>query len=169
MIRHIIPWGLIVCLALPLVLGTSNYAKESLPPEEAEVRAAMEAYGKAIASKDLDACMALFDPNPETVMMGTGPGERWLGVDEIREAHANFFASFDSESSRTTWSQVQIQGNVAWGASMREVVNYHKNRKNEFFLNISAVLVKRDGKWRVSMFHFSNLTGPEVSDAGPEL
>jgi uncharacterized protein (TIGR02246 family) len=161
--RRTIAITVAVCLAVPIILIGSNHERGNISKDEAEVHAALEAYGKAISSKDLEACMALFDPDPKTVMLGTGPGERWLGLDEIREAHARFFDSFDSEKSQATWRLMQIQGDVAWGASMREVVNYYKNEKNEFFLNISAVVVKRDGKWRVSMFHFSNLTGPDAS------
>jgi hypothetical protein len=105
--------------------------------------------------------MSMFVDDPKTVMLGTGPGERWLGLEAIREAHLRFFDSFDSEESKATWRIAQIDGNVAWGASMRVVTDYYKNIKREFYLNISAVLVKKDGKWQISMFHFSNLTGSD--------
>ena len=127
----------------------------------AEAIAAVDAYNKAIARKDLEACMAAYAPGPDVVLLGTGPGERWQGPDEIREAHVNFFSTFDKEVSEPTWRLARGSGDVAWVASMAHVTDFFKGEKNEFSLNISTVLVKKEGKWQIALCHFSNLTGPK--------
>jgi uncharacterized protein (TIGR02246 family) len=127
---------------------------------QAEVHAVVAAYSQAIAEKKLDACVAAYG-GPEGVMLGTGPGERWVGEDEIRIAHQEFFRLFDTETSKPTWRVIRVNGEVAWIAGMSEITDYLKNVKKEFFLNFSAVLEKRDGKWKIVLFHFSNLTGME--------
>jgi uncharacterized protein (TIGR02246 family) len=125
---------------------------------QAEVQAAIAAYSRAISEKDIDACLAAYAPGPNSLMLGTGPGERWVGPEEIRSAHEEFFKDFDTETSKPTWRMVQVSGDIAWMAGMSEVVDYDKNVKNEFFLNVSGVLQKIDGKWRIVQFHFSNRT-----------
>jgi hypothetical protein len=42
-----------------------------------------------------------------------------------------------------------------------EVTDYLKNVKNEFFLNVSMVLERQEGQWKMTLFHFSNVTGGE--------
>jgi uncharacterized protein (TIGR02246 family) len=143
---------------------SSALADERESGVEAEVFAALQAYGKAIGEKNVDACMAAYAPGLGTIMLGTGPGERWVGDEEIREAHTHILGAFDKESSMSTWKLLRIKDDIAWGASQRAVTSYYKNQKKEFYLNISAVLMKQDGKWRIVLFHYSNVTAPDVQD-----
>ena len=135
---------------------------ERLAEARAEIRQTFVEYAEAISAKDLDGCMDAFAAGPETIMLGTGPGERWVGMEEIADAHQHFLASFDSESSKRTWSLGSMQGDVAWFAAMFEVAQYLANVKNEYFLNMSGVMVKQDGEWKIAQIHFSNLTGSDM-------
>ncbi len=135
---------------------------ERLTAAKAEIRQVFVEYAEGVSAKDLDACMEAFSKDPDTVMLGTGPGERWVGPEEIADAHQHFLASFDSETSKRTWSLGTMQGDVAWFAAMFEVAQYTKNVKNEFFLNMSGVMVKQDGEWKIAQIHLSNLTGSDM-------
>jgi hypothetical protein len=73
----------------------------------------MQSYIKAYQAKDIDGVMAVFADAPNTVMMGTGPDEIWLGKDDIRTAHHAFFANFKQESSENTVVSVGANGGVA--------------------------------------------------------
>jgi uncharacterized protein (TIGR02246 family) len=160
--RGLLFGALLTALAV-VSLGVAQTAPKATPMDattgpQAEVQAAIAAYARAISEKDIDACLAAYAPGTNSLMLGTGPGERWVGPEEMRTAHEQFFKDFDTESSKPTWRMVQVSGDVAWVAGMSEVVDYDKNVKNEFFLNISAVLQKIDGKWKIVQFHFSNRT-----------
>lgn len=154
--------GLGVCAAVFVIPGSLwAEAEKPLSPAQKEVLAVMDAYNKAVAAKDLDACMAAFVPGPDAFVMGTGPGESWRGPEEIRRAHVNFFKSFDKETTEPIWRNVMVSGDIAWAAAHSRMVDEYKGKKNEFFLNISAVFQKKDGAWRCALLHFSNLTGPD--------
>ena len=124
-----------------------------------EIVKVMTKYSEAIRAKDVGAIMAMFAPANDAVMMGTGPGERWIGQDAIKHAHEEFFRTFEKESGETTWRHIRVEGDMAWGTSMSHSVSYYANVKNEFSLNNSFALRKYKGEWRIVMFHFSNLTG----------
>lgn len=162
--RTMILAGLTTVLGVLLFVGlpTRLSADQRSSDEAAQIRAAMDAYRQAISNKDIDGCMAAWGSGDGIVMLGTGPGERWVGRDEIRDAHLHFFDNFDKESSESTWRMARVSGDVAWGASMVHAVNYYKNQKNEFFLNISIVMERQQGQWRVVLFHHSNITGPDI-------
>lgn len=165
MLHRTVTWaGLTAVLGVLLFVSvpTPVDAQQRSSDPAAEILAVMEAYREAVSNKDIDRCMAAWGSGDDIVMLGTGPGERWLGREEIRDAHLHFFAGFDKESSESTWRMARVSGDVAWGASMVHAENYLKNEKNEFFLNISIVLERQQGQWRIVMFHHSNLTGPDM-------
>jgi uncharacterized protein (TIGR02246 family) len=138
-------------------------AKDDKPltPAEKEIMAAIKAYNEAIANKDVDGAMGAFIASPDTLVLGTGPGETWRGPEEIRNAHLKFFENFDKETSTPIWRHITVAGDVAWTAGMTQFVDELKGEKNEFMLNSSAVMRKQDGKWRIALLHISNLTGPD--------
>jgi ketosteroid isomerase-like protein len=153
----------VLAVSVGVVLGVSQFGFTGADEREG-IRAALERYEHAVSAKDLETCMELFSQEMEPVVIGTGPGERWVGREEIMDAHRHFLSSFDSERSHRTWATGNARGDVAWGAGMFEVTQYLKNVKNEFFLNLTMVFVKEGEEWRVVLLHFSNLTGPD----GPE-
>lgn len=152
--------GIVFCLVLCLS-ACMCMAVAKTSSEEKEIVDVLKGFNQAISARDVEATLSFFAPGPGTVMMGTGPGERWVGLDEIREALEIILTSFEKENSISTWREFEVEGNIAWGASMRAVTNYMKNRKVEFALNTSMVMAKQDGKWRIVLYHYSNITAPE--------
>lgn len=134
---------------------------ESVVEKEDPVTAAAHGYLRAFAARDLEACLAAFVPGKDTVMLGTGPGERWVGLDEIRAAHKEMFKAFEKESFEPTWRVVTQKGKVAWVASEVRVTDTVAGHEKEFTMHISSVWVLRKDRWQVVLLHYSNLTGPE--------
>jgi uncharacterized protein (TIGR02246 family) len=128
---------------------------------EAEIGALLAKHDQAMTQKDMDALMALYAPGSTNVMMGTGPGEKWVGMDEIKDAYAHFFQDYDkgTPTHNCFWKNVASEGDVAWLTAMCQTTDSLKGKKREFGLNLSAVFVRQDGKWLIRMMHFSNLTG----------
>ncbi len=88
-------WLALVILAA-VVSGAA--AQQAAPAADTGVVALLRKHDEAMKQHDLDAMMALFAPGEKTVMIGTGPGERWVGKDEIRTAYVEFFKDFDKGS-----------------------------------------------------------------------
>jgi uncharacterized protein (TIGR02246 family) len=145
----------------------SEVKKEATSLEEeggdalAGVRSILQGYITAFQAKDIDGVMAVFANAPNTVMMGTGPDEIWLGKDDIRMAHLAFFTGFEKESSERTLVSVGADGDVAWLTGYIVATQKGINNKNTFQVNLSMVLEQIEDNWYISAMHFSNLTGPK--------
>jgi len=63
---------------------TSAPARQASVSTDTSVAALPQTHDEAMNQKNLEAVMALFAPGDKTVMIGTGPGERWVGKDQIR-------------------------------------------------------------------------------------
>ena len=126
------------------------------------IRSALQGYITAFQAEDIDGVMAHFADAPNTVMMGTGPDEIWLGKEDIRTAHHAFFADFEKEDSERTLVSVGADGNTAWFAGYILVTQQRKNNTTDTFqVNLSMVFERLDDKWYITTMHFSNLTGPK--------
>jgi uncharacterized protein (TIGR02246 family) len=149
-----------------LVAISGAYAE---PPSETEeaISAAAEKYLEAFAARDLDGCLATFAPGKKTVMMGTGPGERWVGLKDIRMAHEEMFKAFEKESFERQWHVVSQRGKIAWTASESLITDVVAGKEHKFTLHSSAVWVLRDDKWQIALLHYSNLTGPQADSSAP--
>ena len=94
----------------------------------------------------------------DAVLLGTGPGERYEGSEEIRNAYTEYFNTFDKEEGTLTWYKAGHQGDVVWAAGMSRIRSYLKNVEREFGLNWTLVLSKRDGTWKFVQRHISNIS-----------
>jgi hypothetical protein len=127
----------------------------------AEIATLLDAHDEALNRHNLEGVLALFVPGPKTVLLGTGPGERYQGADEIRAAYKEFFKDFDEGTLKHScyWKEGGANGNVVWGAAMCKFSDSVVAKQREYEMNVSAVAEKRGGKWQFVMLHFSNLTG----------
>lgn len=158
---------LALCLMfLPMLVFAQDaeVKKEATPVEDngekitEGVRSTLNAYITAFQAKDLDGVMAVFSDAPNTVMMGTGPGEIWLGKEDIRMAHQAFFADFKKESSEQTLVSVGANDDVAWLTGYIVVTQEDQGSTTTFQINLSLVLERFESTWYITTMHFSNLT-----------
>jgi len=128
---------------------------------QAEIADLLKKHDDAMNQHDLDALMALYSPNPKTIMIGTGPGEKFQGLSEIRNAYAEMFKDFDKGTLTHTcyWKDGRGSGDVAWGAFMCKFSDSKGGKNREYELNVTAVAEKQGGKWQFVMVHYSNLVG----------
>lgn len=133
-------------------------------PEDLEgVKAVLKQHDKAFSTQDLEGILSTYQQGPYTVLMGTGPGEMWVGPEEIGDAYKHFFTDFDkgAQAFRYDYVNGRTHGDVAWLSAMGEVTGRKGDKQMKFAINISSVLVKDQGNWKFCLLHFSNLTGPE--------
>lgn len=138
----------------------------SMPMDESTRRGistTWNAHDRALSEHDIDAVLATWADGEASVLLGTGPGERWVGKAEIRTAYENFFGDFDRDTLRTEcgWFVVGVRGDTAWGLAECDHFDAVKEVQRTFPVNVSVVLILQDGAWRFRALHFSNLTGGE--------
>ena len=148
-----------IVLMVLFVIAMPCLAQELNPEVETEILDMIRKHDKALSEQDLAGVMATYAPQGTIVLMGTGPGERWVGKEEIQDAYMHFFQNFDpgTLSTECTWNSLGYRGNIAWMMIMCHFTDYFKNQKREYALNISTVLGKQEGAWHFLTFHFSNL------------
>ena len=127
-----------------------------------EIRAVLEKHDQSLGEKNLEGVLATFAPAPNTVVLGTGPGERWVGAQEIRAAYTEMFKDYDPGTLKVNcdWKTGNSDGATAWLAATCLAKDSLKGQAREYPLNVSAAMVKLDGKWRFTMLHMSNPTSP---------
>jgi uncharacterized protein (TIGR02246 family) len=131
-------------------------AAPAAPPAAApEISAVMHAYAEAFQAKDIEGVMKTFADDPATIMMGTGDGETWVGKESIRAAHNAFFASIKKETTERKLLSAKQTGDTAWLAGFMTAKQTNEAGDNEFQLNLSLVLEKQGGEWRIVCMHFS--------------
>jgi len=160
MLRNLLLSITICCMAM-----TPGFAKEGETGVDAkvkeDVKATLKKHDEAMNKKDLKGVMALYAASPDVVLMGTGPGEFWVGKDAIEDAYKHFFEDFEADSLSHecpffSWGE---DGSVAWLIASCQMTDARKGGKREYVLNVSAVLTKQKGEWQFRTMHFSNLTG----------
>jgi len=127
----------------------------------AELAALLQKHDEALNQHDLDALMKLYSPSPKTVIMGTGPDERFQGADQIKAAYTEIFKDFDkgTMTHNCYWKDGAVVGTLAWLAAECKLSDSKGDKKREFELNISVVAEKTGGTWRFVMLHYSNVVG----------
>jgi len=170
MLRTHVVW--LFLLAVPGLAHLPSYAQTPNPDAASaqqsgsnpvtEIVSLLQKHDQALNQKDLDALMSLYATGDTTVLMGTGPGEKWVGKAEIGDAYKHFFQDFDKGSLTHDcfWKTGASNGDVAWLSAICKMGDSLKSRKREYGLNISAVFERQGGAWLIRSMHFSNPTGP---------
>jgi ketosteroid isomerase-like protein len=130
-------------------------------PEVEKIRALLKAHDEAMTNHDLGGVMKCL--TEKAAIMGTGPGEMWVGPEEIKVAYEHFFEGFDKGAQDFAY-QFKIGGvgtDMGWLMASGNVTGKKDGKDIAFPLNISLTVAKESGDWRIASMHFSTLTGPE--------
>ena len=121
------------------------------------------AHNKAFTAHDLPGVLACF--TPKATLMGTAPGELWVGQEELSTAYKHMFADFDAgqQQFENLWREARVVGEVAWFMAVTKVTMSAKGKKREFGMNLSIVCERSADKWLINTMHFSNLVSAAKS------
>ena len=137
-VRHSVQYTV---LLLALCVGASIYPAQAQERSmRADVAELLKKHDEALKQHDLEGVLALYSPNPNTVMLGTGPGEKFQGKAEIKTAYTEIFKDFDKGAltHSCSWREGGSNGDVAWGAAMCKFTDAKGNKKREYDLNVSV-------------------------------
>jgi ketosteroid isomerase-like protein len=161
--------------ATALALATGVAASAALAEVDQgtvdSVKALWQQQHKSLDEHDIAAVMATYSSADDIMLMGTGPGEHWVGPEEIKDAYAHFMKGFDANTMEVTCGDGagSTQGDVVWLTAVCNFSDSQAGAERKFVTNLSAVLVKEDDDWRFHTMHFSHLTGDDPADAKIEV
>jgi ketosteroid isomerase-like protein len=135
----------------------------------AEIKAVLEQHNRAFNAQDLDGVMATYSPAPNTVLIGTGPGEAYVGGEGISGAYTQFFTKFKPNSIgfKYDWISTGSKGSGAWFAMTNTMSATTNQGPQERAFNMSGTLQKEKGQWRFVSLHFSKLGAEPQTTAEP--
>ena len=119
---------------------------------EAAVVAVLKRFSQAYSARDADAALALFLPEDETVMIGSGQEEISIGFSQVKKVLMRQFAEWDALSFELKWGAALGQESIAWVATVVSATDSRQRRSTGRF---TAVLQQRHGQWFFVQTHFS--------------
>ena len=145
-------------LAMAAQSGRAQEAVEQ-NPEVTKIHALLKAHDEAMTNHDLGGVMKCL--TEKAAIMGTGPGEFWVGPEEIKIAYEHFFETFDKGAQDFQY-QFRIGGvgtDMGWLMASGNVTAKKDGKEFTFPLNISLTVAMKSEEWRIAAMHFSTLTG----------
>jgi len=158
---------LLMTFALVSGIATGATQAEISPPSEdalkEQVQAQWQAQHQALDAHDIEGVMATFADADDIMLMGTGPGEHWVGKEEVKDAFSHFMENFDPHTMEVKCGEGAgaSRDTVVWVTSVCDFVDKKADEARHYILNMSAVLVEQGDAWRFHSMHFSNLTADD--------
>ena len=125
------------------------------PKTEAAVLAVLNKFNEACAQRDIDSLMALFPPDDDQLLFGTGIDEKRIGRDQIRFQAERDWSQTEALAFSFNWHQVSAAGPVAWVAAEGLGQGKVDGQEISFPLRMTSVLEQRDGEWLMVQSHVS--------------
>lgn len=122
---------------------------------EAEVMEFLNRFAKAYEERKIDDLMALFAPDPDVVLIGSGVDWKLIGVDGIRTRAERDWAQSEASSFEFGWTSVSKAGSIVWLASEVTVRAKIAGEEATFPWRLTAVLDNRENSWLVCQLHLS--------------
>jgi ketosteroid isomerase-like protein len=159
--------GLLFIVLVSFAMVSPCFARKPDTNANADVKALVMEHNKAFNAQDLKGVMETYAPGPNVVLMGTGPGEIYVGEEAIGGAYNQFFNRFDANTLnfKYDWILAASRDNFAWFAATINMEGMVKNEKRERAFNMSGALERIKGKWRIVSMHFSRLGAEQQQGA----
>lgn len=144
-------------------LGAAESPKSD--PVIEEIKTVLRQHDEAVNKQDFKAVMGFYADNPDVALMGAGPADFWKGKVAIEESYKAFFKDFKAGSLKHECPDASggHDGNIAWlvaSCNMQDATSDGQTR--DYVLNISGVMKKEKGAWRIQTLHFATLTGDDM-------
>jgi len=161
--------GLLLALLSCFALVSPCLAKQGDAKITAEVKSVIEQHNLALNAQNIKGIMSIYSSDPSTVLMGTGPGEAYVGEEGLSGAYNQIFNRFkaDTLSFKYDWVATGSKGDIAWFAVTTTMSGIVNNEQKERAFNMSGLLRKDKGKWRIVSMHFSRLGAEEQPAVEP--
>jgi len=122
---------------------------------ESEVMSALKKFTDAFGERNLEDLLMLFAPDLDVVVIGSGAGEKNVGMSEIKAFFKGLFDDFEALSVEFGWTMVSKAGTVAWVAVDDTITLKAGGQETIEQGRVTFVLDKRGDKWLILQLHHS--------------
>ena len=122
---------------------------------EATVMAVLNAWCDGYVARDMERLVALFAPDPDVLLIGTGADEGRVGLADIKGLFERDWSQSHPSSMELGWHSVSVAGSVAWVASDATVHAKVEGQEIHLPARMTAVLERRGDEWLVLQLHGS--------------
>lgn len=122
---------------------------------DAAVRNVMDKFAESYTKRNLEGVLALFAPDDDVVLFGTGADEKRIGLAEIRRQVERDWSQSEAAVMSYGWISISASGSVAW---MSADVTYNATIGGQELTlegRLTNVLENRHGNWLIVQLHFS--------------
>lgn len=122
---------------------------------DAAVRNVMDKFMESYTKRNLEGVLALFAPDDDVVLFGTGADEKRIGLAEIRRQVERDWSQSEAAVMSYGWISISASGSVAW---MSADVTYNATIGGQELTlegRLTNVLENRHGNWLIVQLHFS--------------
>jgi ketosteroid isomerase-like protein len=125
------------------------------PIVDTPVRSVLTRFAEAYAERDLAKLRALFVPDSDLVLYGTGADEKRLGVAEVEVQARRDWSQTEASAIAYEWTSVSAAGPVAWVASDAKFKLKAGGQDLSFPARLTMVLENRSDQWLIAQVHCS--------------
>lgn len=122
---------------------------------EAAVMAVLEEFKQAYQEREMERLLAVFAPDPDVVLYGTGADEKRVGLTEIQRQVERDWSQSEASTFEWGWHSVSAAGSVAWVAADAFVHATLAGQEVHLPLRFTAVLERRATRWVHMQAHIS--------------
>lgn len=122
---------------------------------EAAVKSVLDKFAEAYAKRDSDSLLALFAPDPDVVVYGTGADEKCVGLAKIKTHVERDWSQTEAVSLTYGWTSVSAAGSVAWVATDETFKVKAGGQETTLAARMTCVLEKRGDRWLIVQAHAS--------------
>ena len=163
--RDSIITGLSAIAAIATLSPSAQAQDKAENPQLDAIRALLKAHDDAMTNHDLKGVMATL--TEKASIMGSGPGEMWVGPEEIKDAYEHFFQGYDKghQDFEYKFKHGGLGSDMGWLMASGNIKAKKDGKAIELPMNVSLTVVKAGDQWKIASMHFSTLTGPDEAKA----
>ncbi|MHB9096858.1 MAG: nuclear transport factor 2 family protein [Syntrophales bacterium] len=122
---------------------------------KAEVLQTMREMWKAYGRLDVDGVLAVYAPDPDIMVCGSGADEVYIGPKQAMKGLKRDFAQVRSVKVRLSKVRISAAGKVAWLAADCLFTAHVTGCDIDMAGRLTVVLEKRKGRWLIVQSHFA--------------
>jgi ketosteroid isomerase-like protein len=122
---------------------------------ETEVKAALRQFVQTYTRRDVEGTLKLLAPDPDLLIIGTGPDEKIAGIEQARVHIKRDFEQAGDMSIELGPIEVSAAGPAAWTCTDSTWRVKLGGQEMKYHWRWTMVLEKRQGKWLIVQSHLS--------------
>lgn len=129
---------------------------------EIEITELLNKYFDAYKNKDQARALSCFANEPSTVLIGSAPGAKSVGYDELKDQIAKDFERFEFTKIDLPWKTINIKGPIALLTAEVDLAVKVGDKEQKGTARVTTAMEKKKDKWLIVQSHISLPSSSEV-------